>query len=63
VVQAKQQGFIGLNLIVFYMLPKTNLTEDTSAAKRAQDFFTGWYDFFTSFSPQMYAVRFASSAS
>lgn len=41
--QAKQQGFIGLNLIVFHFLPLTNSTEDISATKRARDFFTGWF--------------------
>ncbi|ONK62937.1 uncharacterized protein A4U43_C07F9670 [Asparagus officinalis] len=41
--QAKQQGSVGLNLLVFHMLPATNSTADISSTKRAQIFFTGWF--------------------
>ncbi|KAG9443795.1 hypothetical protein H6P81_015135 [Aristolochia fimbriata] len=41
--QAKQQGFVGLNIFVYWFVPSTQSPEDVSAAQRAQDFITGWF--------------------
>ncbi|KAM3749822.1 hypothetical protein ACB098_05G215400 [Castanea mollissima] len=41
--QDKQHGFIGINLLAFWVLPLTNKTEDVIAAQRAMDFQIGWY--------------------
>ncbi|CAK8574758.1 unnamed protein product [Lathyrus sativus] len=41
--KAKQRGFIGFNLLAFGLLPLTNTSRDIIAAKRAQDFFIGWF--------------------
>ncbi|KAI3983587.1 hypothetical protein MKX01_000599 [Papaver californicum] len=41
--QAKQHGFIGINLFVFGFRPLTNSTEDIAATQRANDFYVGWY--------------------
>ncbi|CAL0324706.1 unnamed protein product [Lupinus luteus] len=41
--QDKQHGFIGFNLLSFGCFPLTNTSEDISAAKRAQDFYHGWF--------------------
>ncbi|KAE9611058.1 putative beta-glucosidase [Lupinus albus] len=41
--QDKQHGFIGFNLLTYGFFPLTNTTEDISAAKRAQDFYVGWF--------------------
>jgi beta-glucosidase len=42
-LQARQQGFIGFNLLVFDFVPLTNTSEDIIAAQRAQDFYIGWF--------------------
>ncbi|GAV79978.1 Glyco_hydro_1 domain-containing protein [Cephalotus follicularis] len=39
----KQQGFIGLNIYTFGVIPLTNKTEDKVAAQRVRDFFIGWF--------------------
>ncbi|XP_058083756.1 beta-glucosidase 22-like isoform X3 [Magnolia sinica] len=41
--QAKQQGFIGLNVFVYWFFPSTNSIEDINATQRAHDFYTGWF--------------------
>ncbi|WJX49050.1 hypothetical protein P8452_35537 [Trifolium repens] len=41
--KAKQQGFIGFNLLLFRFVPLTNTSEDIIAAQRAQDFYIGWF--------------------
>ncbi|PNY16231.1 beta-glucosidase 11-like protein [Trifolium pratense] len=41
--KAKQQGFIGFNLLFFGFVPLTNTSEDIIATQRAQDFYTGWF--------------------
>jgi len=41
-MQAMQHGIIGLNIISFGYLPKTNSTDDIRAAQRARDFNIGW---------------------
>uniref|UniRef100_A0A7N2LUS6 Uncharacterized protein n=1 Tax=Quercus lobata TaxID=97700 RepID=A0A7N2LUS6_QUELO len=41
--QDQQHGFIGINLLAFWLLPLTNKTEDVIAARRAMDFQIGWY--------------------
>jgi len=41
-MQAMQHGIIGLNLISFGYLPKTNSVEDVRAVQRARDFSIGW---------------------
>ncbi|ESW12260.1 hypothetical protein PHAVU_008G097700 [Phaseolus vulgaris] len=41
--QAMQHGIIGLNIISFGYLPKTNSTDDIRAAQRARDFNIGWF--------------------
>ncbi|XP_019463753.1 PREDICTED: beta-glucosidase 11-like [Lupinus angustifolius] len=41
--QDRQHGFIGFNILTFGFFPLTNSSEDISAAKRAQDFYLGWY--------------------
>ncbi|KAL8160679.1 hypothetical protein V2J09_002216 [Rumex salicifolius] len=43
IYQAKQHGFIGLGLFAYHFAPATNETEDLLAAKRANDFFLGWF--------------------
>ncbi|KAL9260135.1 Beta-glucosidase 11-like protein, partial [Drosera capensis] len=42
--QAKQCGFIGINLFGVNAVPYTNSTEDLIASKRAHDFFLGFMD-------------------
>ncbi|KAK7835061.1 beta-glucosidase 11 [Quercus suber] len=42
-MQDQQHGFIGINLLAFWILPLTNKTEDVIAAQRAMDFLIGWY--------------------
>nr|XP_023882291.1 beta-glucosidase 11-like isoform X3 [Quercus suber] len=39
--QDQQHGFIGINLLAFWILPLTNKTEDVIAAQRAMDFLIG----------------------
>ncbi|OIW00832.1 hypothetical protein TanjilG_12236 [Lupinus angustifolius] len=39
----RQHGFIGFNLLTYGFFPLTNTSEDISAAKRAQDFYLGWF--------------------
>ncbi|WVZ06486.1 hypothetical protein V8G54_019832 [Vigna mungo] len=41
--QAMQNGIIGLNLISFGYLPKTNSIDDVRAVQRARDFNIGWF--------------------
>ncbi|GAB4829876.1 glycosyl hydrolase 1 [Ancistrocladus abbreviatus] len=41
--QAKQNGYIGLNLLAFSAVPLTNATEDLIASRRFNDFFMGWF--------------------
>ncbi|CAJ1806474.1 unnamed protein product [Sphenostylis stenocarpa] len=41
--QAIQRGVIGLNIISFGYVPKTNSTDDVRAAQRARDFNIGWF--------------------
>ncbi|XP_068487271.1 beta-glucosidase 11-like [Phaseolus vulgaris] len=41
--QAMQQGIIGLNIVCFGYLPKTNSPDDLRAAQRARDFNIGWF--------------------
>jgi beta-glucosidase len=41
-MQAKQHGFIGINLFGFWVVPLTNKTEDVIATQRARDFLIGW---------------------
>ncbi|KAL9259571.1 Beta-glucosidase 11-like protein [Drosera capensis] len=41
--QAKQHGFIGINLFAFNTDPATNSTEDLIASQRFCHFFTGWF--------------------
>ncbi|XP_050289341.1 beta-glucosidase 11-like isoform X37 [Quercus robur] len=41
--QDQQHGFIGINLLAFWLLPLTNKTEDVIATRRAMDFQIGWY--------------------
>ena len=41
-MQDQQHGFIGINLLAFWLLPLTNKTEDVIAARRAMDFQIGW---------------------
>ncbi|XP_048503843.1 putative beta-glucosidase 6 isoform X3 [Beta vulgaris subsp. vulgaris] len=40
--QAKQHGFIGINLLCYHFTPITDTREDIRAAERAYDFFIGW---------------------
>ncbi|XP_043708508.1 beta-glucosidase 22-like isoform X1 [Telopea speciosissima] len=40
--QAKQQGFVGINIFAYYLVPSTNTTEDIRATQRANDFYIGW---------------------
>ncbi|XP_058083751.1 cyanidin 3-O-glucoside 7-O-glucosyltransferase (acyl-glucose)-like isoform X2 [Magnolia sinica] len=40
--QAKQKGFIGLNMYSFWCIPLTNSTADVKATQRALDFVHGW---------------------
>ncbi|XP_020103307.1 cyanidin 3-O-glucoside 7-O-glucosyltransferase (acyl-glucose)-like isoform X1 [Ananas comosus] len=40
--KAKQQGFIGINVFVYHLIPLTNSTNDIIATRRAQDFYVGW---------------------
>lgn len=42
IVQAKQQGSVGLSFDVMWFEPGSNTTEDIEAAQRAQDFQLGW---------------------
>ncbi|KAL8167761.1 hypothetical protein V2J09_009260 [Rumex salicifolius] len=41
--QAKQRGYVGLSLYAFNHAPATNETQDLLAAKRANDFYLGWF--------------------
>ncbi|GFZ13730.1 beta glucosidase 9 [Actinidia rufa] len=41
--QGRQQGFIGINIFVYWYVPYTNATEDVIATQRAIDFYTGWF--------------------
>ncbi|KAK4790838.1 hypothetical protein SAY86_031251 [Trapa natans] len=41
--QGKQKGYVGFNLIAFYLTPFTNMTEDITATQRANDFYHGWF--------------------
>ncbi|KAL7259667.1 hypothetical protein ACSBR1_005536 [Camellia fascicularis] len=40
--QGRQQGFIGINVFVYWYIPSTNATEDVIATQRANDFYIGW---------------------
>lgn len=42
VMQAKQEGLIGLSFDVIWYEPATNSTVDIEATQRAQDFQLGW---------------------
>ncbi|RVX20726.1 Beta-glucosidase 11 [Vitis vinifera] len=39
--QAKQHGFIGINVFAYWFAPLTNTTEDITATQRAKDFYLG----------------------
>uniref|UniRef100_A0A803MPD0 Uncharacterized protein n=1 Tax=Chenopodium quinoa TaxID=63459 RepID=A0A803MPD0_CHEQI len=41
--QAKQLGFVGMNLLSYYLSPATNTREDVDAARRSYDFLIGWF--------------------
>nr|E3W9M2.1 RecName: Full=Cyanidin 3-O-glucoside 5-O-glucosyltransferase (acyl-glucose); Short=AA5GT; Short=Dc AA5GT; AltName: Full=Acyl-glucose-dependent anthocyanin 5-O-glucosytransferase; AltName: Full=Beta-glucosidase like protein; Short=DcBGLUL; Flags: Precursor [Dianthus caryophyllus]BAJ33501.1 beta-glucosidase like protein [Dianthus caryophyllus]BAL45928.1 acyl-glucose-dependent anthocyanin 5-O-glucosytransferase [Dianthus caryophyllus]BBD75328.1 acacyl-glucose-dependent anthocyanin 5-O-glucosyltr len=41
--QASQRGFIGINVYAYDFIPETNTEVDVIAAKRARDFFIGWF--------------------
>nr|AYP70938.1 beta-glucosidase 1 [Actinidia deliciosa] len=41
--QGRQQGFIGINIFVYWYVPYTNATEDVIATQRAIDFYIGWF--------------------
>ena len=41
-LQAKQHGFIGINVFAYWFAPLTNTTEDITATQRAKDFYLGW---------------------
>ncbi|KAJ9696518.1 hypothetical protein PVL29_008638 [Vitis rotundifolia] len=41
--QAKQHGFIGINIFAYWFAPLTNTTEDITATQRAKDFYLGWF--------------------
>ncbi|KAJ9696516.1 hypothetical protein PVL29_008637 [Vitis rotundifolia] len=41
--QAKQQGFVGINVFAYWLVPLTNMTEDIVATEIAQRFFLGWF--------------------
>ncbi|KAL4629159.1 hypothetical protein ACB092_05G288100 [Castanea dentata] len=41
--QNQQRGFIGINLLAFWLHPLTNKTKDVIATQRAMDFLIGWY--------------------
>ncbi|KNA14728.1 hypothetical protein SOVF_104960 isoform B [Spinacia oleracea] len=41
--QAKQLGFIGMNLLCYHFSPLTNKSEDVIAAQRSYDFYIGWF--------------------
>ncbi|KAL7200447.1 hypothetical protein ACSBR1_032386 [Camellia fascicularis] len=41
--QGRQQGFIGMNVYVYWPVPCTNATEDVIAAQRTNDFLIGWF--------------------
>ncbi|XP_075667726.1 beta-glucosidase 11-like isoform X4 [Castanea sativa] len=41
--QNQQHGFIGINLLAFWLHPLTNKTKDVIATQRAMDFLIGWY--------------------
>lgn len=40
--QDKHNGFIGINLYAFGVVPLTNTTKDAVATQRANDFLIGW---------------------
>ncbi|KAL5795606.1 hypothetical protein ACOSQ2_000426 [Xanthoceras sorbifolium] len=40
--QGKQQGYIGVSIYAYGLVPLTNSTEDVIATERAYDFFVGW---------------------
>ncbi|XP_010652184.1 beta-glucosidase 11 isoform X1 [Vitis vinifera] len=42
-LQAKQHGFIGINVFAYWFAPLTNTTEDITATQRAKDFYLGWF--------------------
>ncbi|XP_028059256.1 beta-glucosidase 11-like [Camellia sinensis] len=41
--QGRQQGFIGMNVYVYWPVPCTNATKDVIAAQRTNDFLIGWF--------------------
>ncbi|XP_031485987.1 beta-glucosidase 22-like isoform X4 [Nymphaea colorata] len=41
--KSKQQGQIGLTILAYWFVPKTNRTEDVAATQRALDFMHGWF--------------------
>nr|GFA83853.1 beta-glucosidase 11-like isoform X2 [Tanacetum cinerariifolium] len=42
-MQARQHGFVGINLFAYWFEPYTNTIEDVKAAQRANDFYLGWF--------------------
>ncbi|TVU22453.1 hypothetical protein EJB05_32150, partial [Eragrostis curvula] len=40
--QEKQQGLIGMNILIYDFVPVTNSTEDINATERARAFYTDW---------------------
>ncbi|KAH7578342.1 hypothetical protein JRO89_XS01G0370600 [Xanthoceras sorbifolium] len=40
--KGKQQGYIGVSIYAYGLVPLTNSTEDVIATERAYDFFVGW---------------------
>ncbi|XP_004294405.1 PREDICTED: beta-glucosidase 11-like [Fragaria vesca subsp. vesca] len=40
--QHKQRGFIGINVLAFWFIPRTETHKDRAAAQRAMDFYFGW---------------------
>lgn len=40
--QARQHGFIGINIFAYWFIPLTSKTEDVLATQRANDFYVGW---------------------
>ncbi|XP_057483861.1 beta-glucosidase 11-like isoform X1 [Actinidia eriantha] len=41
--QGRQHGFVGINVYAYWWVPYTNATNDVIAARRATDFFLGWF--------------------
>ncbi|KAI3679042.1 hypothetical protein L6452_38349 [Arctium lappa] len=41
--QARQHGFVGINVFSYWFEPYTNTMEDLKATQRANDFYVGWF--------------------